>query len=314
MDRDHQKQNGVNFMVQKEILVILLNWNGTADTLECLESLRRSPLSHFDVVIVENGSREEEVRRLKDALKGEVLLESKENLGFAGGNNLALRYGLGRGYRYFFLLNNDTHIGTDCLFRLKEAAHSDPQIGIVGAVNYYAADPGRVWYSGGRLDWRTGQPVDETAEADDLSPFPLLREVDDVSGSSLFVKREVLEKVGLLEPKYFAYYEETEWCLKAKRAGYKVVACLAAKVWHKVSRTLPPPGVQYMMTRNRCLFMLRNAPKAALVAFLYRELREGISLWLKRSRLDGIQYARLAAYQDVLRRRWGKGQMERFMR
>lgn len=295
-------------------LVILLNWNGTADTLECLESLRRSPLSKFDVVIIENGSREEEVRRLKDALRGEVLLESKENLGFAEGNNLAIRYGLGRGYRYFFLLNNDTQIGVDCLFRLKEAAHSDPQIGIVGAVNYYAADPGRVWYSGGHINWKTGQLRDETAETRDLSCFPPIREVDDVAGSSLFIKREVLEKVGLLEPKYFAYYEETEWCLRAKKAGYKIVACLAAKVWHKVSRTLPPPGIQYMMTRNRCLFMLRNAPKAALAPFLYREMREGISLWLKSPHLTDLQWATLAAYQDVLKRRWGKGQMERFVR
>ncbi len=299
-------------------LVILLNWNGTADTLECLESLRRCGDRRFDVVVVENGSREEEVRRLKESLQvsetlqGELLLESRENLGFAGGCNFALRYGLERDYKYFFLLNNDTQIDPHCLSSLVETAASDPRIGMVGAVNYYASDPERVWYSGGRMDWKTGNLLDPTAEALDLSRFPPIREVDDVTGSSLLIKREVLEKVGLLEPKYFAYYEETEWCLRAKKVGYKIVACLKAKVWHKVSRTLPAPGIQYMMTRNRCLFMLRNAPRTALLPFLYRELKEAVSLWLKRSRLDPLQCARLAAYQDVLRRCWGKGRMEVF--
>jgi GT2 family glycosyltransferase len=167
-------------------------------------------------------------------------------------------------------LNNDTIVDKEFLSELVNTAESKENIGIVGAVNYYYHNPKKIWYSGAVINWTICKIKDITKDQIDNGQFNKIREVDDVPGSSLLIKLEVIKKIGLLFSEYYCNFEETEWCVKAKKNGYTIYANLNSKIWHKVSQsTKEIPEFQiYYMTRNRFIFMYRNASRLHFISFL----------------------------------------------
>jgi hypothetical protein len=294
--------------------VIVLNWNGTEDTLACLRSVERLDYPAFSILVVDNGSRPETLGQLQAGLGTATLLENGSNLGFALGNNRGIEWALERGAEYVFLLNNDTVVDPDCLTALVEVAQRDASVGIVGAVNFYVSRPDVIWYSGGRVDWRTAAFSDPTSEKTfgQLNGVPSVREVDDVAGSALLIKASVIRKIGLMDPRYFMYFEESEWCLRAKRNGYRVMASLDAKVWHKVSGSAGPLA-RYFMVRNRGLFMLKNCPRRYLPTSVFRHFRsclgEARQAFRSGRRAEGI--VTLIALRDFVLARFNEGSINR---
>lgn len=301
-------------LVSPSVCVVVLNWNGTEDTLECLRSVERLQYPNFSVLVMDNGSSRESLDALRAGLGTATLLENGANLGFALGNNRGIEWALDRGAEYVFLLNNDTVVDSACLGTLVEVAESDPAVGIVGAVNFYLSRPDVIWYSGGIVDWRSGTLWDPTSEKTlaQLNGIPSIREVDDVAGSSLLIRASVVREIGLMDPRYFMYYEETEWCVRAKRRGYHVVASLDAKIWHKVSGSAGPLA-RYFMIRNRGLFMLRNCPRRRLPLSLFRyfrsHLREARQAFRSGRRAEGI--VTLIALRDFVLARFHEGSIEK---
>jgi len=294
-------------------MIIVLNWNGLPDTLECLESLGRLEYRTCDVMVVDNGSTDGSVRAIREQFPHVTVIENGENLGFAGGNNVGLRHALTRGLDYALLLNNDTVVSPDFLSLLLEATEADPAVGIAGPTIYYHDEPEAIWSAGGAIDWRRGKTsmlnLDER-DTGQLGQVP--REVDFVTGCALLVTRTVLERVGLLDERFFAYYEETEWCVRASRAGFKIVHVPQAHIWHKISPTArsDSPLVHYYMTRNRLLFLkaTRAAPGAWLHTLFAEYLRTLVS-WSLRPKWRGKRALRrvmLRAIEDAWRGRWGK--------
>lgn len=255
-------------MALPHVAIIILNWNGRDDTLACLKSLSRLNYPAHFVIVVDNGSSDGSARAIQLAFPHVTVIEAGCNLGYVGGNNLGLEHARARGAHYALLLNNDTEVASDFLRLLVEAA-TEPAVGIVGPIIYYQAQPRVIWSAGGAIDWKRGRTCMIGEGEEDRGQFSATRPVDFVTGCALLIKMSVVERIGPLDPRFFAYYEETEWCVRAARAGYKVMHVPRAKVWHKISLAARDTsiGVTYYMTRNRLLFL--KLTRAGLVPWLY---------------------------------------------
>lgn len=242
------------------VFIIVVNWNRREDTLACLASLKRLnyQTDKIIVVVVDNGSTDSSVTAIRIAYPQVVLVEAGTNLGFVGGNNLGLEYAHKMGADYALLLNNDTEVAPDFLQQLIEATEADPNVGATGPMIYYFDTPKVIWSAGGEVDWQRGHTrmvgIDEIDNGQ-LNGTP--RPVDFITGCAFLIKMPVYEQVGGLDPRFFAYYEDNEWCIRITRAGYRILFVPQAKVWHKITPISreSSPLVHYYMTRNRLLFL-----------------------------------------------------------
>lgn len=145
----------------------------------------------------------------------------------------------------------------------------DSKVGIVGAVNYYYSKKAKIQFSGGHIDWSRGNIFDITRHCEDKGQFPQYRYVDTVAGSCMLIRREVIEQVGLFDEKFFLNFEETDFCCRARKVGYKVVTCMKAHLWHKVSLSFKTSkysyAVDYFITRNKPLFLWKNSLRKYLI-------------------------------------------------
>ncbi len=232
-----------------KVFIILLNWNNWSDTKECLESLGKVQYPNFEVLVVDNGSSQPPpipLLRKEGDNPGVGMIANGDNLGFAGGNNVGIKYALARGADYIMLLNNDTIVASDFLTELVKAAEGSPSCGILGSRIYkYGTD--EVAFEGGAVNrWLN------KAEHVKLA----VREVDYITGAALLIKREVIERVGLMREEYFLYYEDVDWCLRARKAGYNCAAVNTSKIWHKVSATTKEGSPSYIYYHTRNALML----------------------------------------------------------
>ncbi len=295
--------------------IVLVNWNGWQDTVECLESLLRCRYDRWFVVCVDNGSADGSIERIEAYCAGDlpvesrffpydpsskpvlferlsagaaaerarsgpsvpdrsvVVIENDANLGFAKANNQGTRFALDARHPEFCLfLNNDTVVDPDLLDEFVEAALRHPRAGFFGPKTYYYDHGGRrdvINFAGGRLDmvhgqtWHIGQNEVDEGQYDDE------HEVDWVEGSCLLARSELLREIGLLDPSYFAYFEENDLVLRGRRAGYTAVYAPAARLWHKVSASSKrSPTKLYYLTRNQLWFVRRYATRGEYARFL----------------------------------------------
>lgn len=218
-----------------KVWTILLNWDGLGDTSECLESLRTITYANYKVLVVDNASLGNDVQVLREEYGSYIhIIENDKNYGFAEGNNIGMRWILGRGTDYILLLNNDTVVDRAFLTELVSVAEADPLIGVVGPKIYYLYEPTKVWSAGGRVEWWKGTANVIGEDEQDGPAYDRVVDVDWVSGCALMVKADVLRHISLLDPFFYLKGEDVEFCTRAKRAGYRVVYAPSAKVWHKV--------------------------------------------------------------------------------
>lgn len=276
-----------------KIAIIILNWNSENYIFDCIESVQKLEIGNWkiDVVIVDNKSTNQSDELIETRYKDVKLLRNKENLGFTGGNNVGIEHAMENGADYVMLLNSDTIVDKDLLIELIETAESDKQIGIVGPkiffasgheykTDYQAKDKGKViWYAGGKIDWKnvilSHRGVDEV----DQGQYDQRQETDFVTGCCVLVKKQVIEKIGMLDNKYFLYLEDADFCQRAKLAGYKIIYSPKGNVWHlNAGSSSVGGGLQdYYITRNRLLFGMKYANLKTKTALL----KEGIRLLLK---------------------------------
>lgn len=253
---------------------MILNWNGWRDTIECVESCLKLAYHNFTIQIIDNASSDGSEQILRQRFPALRIIQTGENLGYAGGNNVGIRYALQQGADYLWLLNNDTVVDPAALDQMVRIAQQDPKAGMLGPKILLHSRPEYLNCIGSTINLRTGQPSLVALGERDDGRFDAVREMDTLSGCSLLVKREVIEAVGLLEDKFFLFYEETDWILRAKRAGYRMLYVPAARIWHKVSVSVgghQSPLMLYYMARNNPLLMRRNVgpPAFALYLFIY---------------------------------------------
>ena len=196
------------------------------------------------------------------------------NTGYSDANNVAIRYACrALSPDYILLLNNDTVVEKRFLSELVSVAEIDDTIGMIGPKIYYNDFNGRrdvIFFAGGTIDMRRGVPIFFNLPEIDCGQYDTVKAVDQLSGSCLLAKRELLEKVGLLSGAYFLYWEDTDWCFRAQQFGFKLVYAPRAVVWHKVSASASKMGCEqiYYLTRGRFYFIKRFATKRQLLSFL----------------------------------------------
>jgi GT2 family glycosyltransferase len=293
------------------VVVIILNWNGKDDTLACLHSLGAVSYPNFEVVVVDNGSSDDSVAAIRDRFPNQAIVETGQNLGFAGGNNIGLQWARERGADYAFVLNNDTIVDPHVLSWLVESAESDPQIGIVGPKIFYHDDPGKIWSAGGVIE-RPWRPTMRGLDVLDDGQHDTACEVDWVSGCALMIRTDVVEQVGSIEPSYFMYYEEIDWCCRVREAGFKIVYVPEARLFHKIQprRQELSPRYIYLMTRNRLLFVRdRGVAWPAIFALIVAEnLRTVVAwtVWKRHQDKRPMRRPMLRGVSDFLAGRFGE--------
>jgi len=308
------------------VYVILVNWNGWQDTLECLESLFNSHDISFRAIVCDNGSWDGSLELIKawamgkqeapdrsgplagfftspavpkpipfvsydrreaeaggeggDELSPLILIDCKENLGFAGGNNVGLRYVLARkDFDYVWLLNNDTVVDPSALSRQVERMNENPKIGMCGSTLLFYEDPGRVQAFGGGnyckwigLPWHIGQLKRPDRQIDRAHSE---RWMNYVVGASLFISREFLDRVGLMGEDYFLFFEETDWAERSKK-HFSLGYAPESVVYHKLGKSIGTSSdprkkslvCDFFALRNRLKFTRRYHPVALPTIYL----------------------------------------------
>ena len=290
------------------VAIVIVCYNGVADTLECLESLSCLTYPGVQIVVVDNGSSDGTAARVRDAAYKNVhVVETSENLGFAGGNNIGVRFALDTlGAAYTFLLNNDTTVEPGLLEPLVVYAEANPNAGAVAPLMCYHGSPETVWSAGGAMNHRADSVLVGEGEPASNFSHPAPREHDFVVGCGMLIRRDVWDAVGLLDARYFLYYEESDWCYRARKRGYASIVVPSVRLWHKVSRSTGAASelTLYYMRRNALLFAESHLPLAGRFAVLADDLRL-FAVWT----LKGNAHRACVlgwAVTDYLARRFGK--------
>ncbi len=217
------------------VFIVVLTWNGKEDTVACLDSLERLTYPNFKIIVVDNASNDGTSNEIQRKFPNTELIVNNSNLRFAGGNNVGIKRAMELGAEYILLLNNDTVVEKDFLLKLVAVADAEQTIGMVGPKIYYYDNPKTIWYAGGKIEWWKGWISHIGVREMDTGQYDNVRETDYITGCCLFVKRQVIQQIGLLDEKYYIYGEDTDWCIKASRAGFKLLYVPEAIIWHKLS-------------------------------------------------------------------------------
>ncbi len=291
------------------VAVVVLNWNQEEDTTDCLVSLRAVTNVPLRVMVVDNGSHPESVDRLEQRFREALFIRLRENKGFAAGNNIGIERALEEGASHIMLLNNDTLVEPAFLRPLLNGLNSH-EAGVVGPKIYYYPDATRLWFAGGVIDWRTGRLWHLGANEPDEGQWDKPREVDYITACCLLAPAKVFQEIGGLDERYFIYFEETDWNLRARARGYRCRYLPDARIYHKVSQAMGTgsPISDYYYARNRLLFFRSRAPiryRHRLIAlYTARSLRYAYTI-RKAGRIQNAA-AIATGVRDFYRARFGK--------
>ena len=306
------------------VTIILLNWNGWKDTLECLESVYQITYPSFSVVLVDNHSTDDSLNKIRDFCSGDLnvfkelkdgniskiietpfkkpikliefteedikektslnedirslsnslfLIKSEKNHGFSGGNNLGIKFAQNSiKSDYILLLNNDTVVENGFLEPMVEISESSKDIGFVGPKTYfYHPYPEKIIQitGGGAIDLKKAKTFQRGYQEKEKDQYTESVDLGYIGGSCVLVKKEVLDKIGLLDERYFMYWEDTDWSYQGYREGYRSVYQPESIIWHKHGASSKPYFELYYLSRNRVFFMKKNASSEEYRSFLF---------------------------------------------
>lgn len=277
------------------VYAVVLAWNSGDDIIKCLTHLAASRYPALEIVLVDNGSTDGMPERVRQEFPNVTLLQNDRNLGFAEGSNVGLRYALTHQADYLFLVNDDAFVEPDTVRTLVDTAEADPTIGLLGPAVVSFHDPNKVYY-GAQLDMKRLTPREQVMTTPRTEPF----ETGYVPGCALLVKASAAEKIGLLDPAYFAYWEDTDWCIRARRKGYRVMLQPSASVRHR--GTLDQTSAKsffapYLYRRNQFYFARKFKTFPARVWYLRRYTYDSLSE-IRSAMKSGLPLARTDAVID----------------
>lgn len=250
--------------MRQGVFAVIPSWNLKDDLLECVASVLGSKGLQVRVVVVDSASTDGTPESVHARFgKAVEVIRCSENLGFAHAVNRGLNYAMDAGAGYVLVLNNDTVVHESMVDRLTQAMGQHPDAGIVGPVIYYADCPDRVWRAGDRqflgppFIWK----VPQTRIKSD--PFP----VDYITGCAMLVARDVFEAIGGFAEDYRMYFEDADFCQRARAAGFRILVVPSATMRHKVSLSTHgvPSSRAYYQARGRVIFLNRHSPHLLLV-------------------------------------------------
>jgi len=256
------------------VYIIVVNWNGLEDTLECLTSLRNINYPKYNIIVVDNGSMNNEAGTIKEIYQEIELIENVENEGFVIANNQGIELAMEKGAEYILLLNNDTTVKSDFLEILVKYAEQENDVGIISPkILYYNSET--IWSMGG-MNSCLGFGV-MVGKGKNSKQYNTIIEPDFISGCAMLIKREAVEDIGLLDPVYFAYSEDADYSYRAKRAGYKIKVIPDSIIWHKKGASAGIKGSKkkisnlqaYLWPRNSIVFGMKNLTGYKKYSFIF---------------------------------------------
>lgn len=291
----------------KNLFISILNFNSKEQTIRCLDSINNLKADGFNlnVVLVDNGSSKE--LSLEEDFLSPIslrIIKAEENLGFAEGHNLGIRYAFGNGADYILILNNDATLKEDAVFEMINTAEEEksalvvvPKIYFIKGHEYHKgrykeSELGKVfWYAGGRIDWQNVIGLHRGVDQVDKGQYDKKEETEYATGCCMLLKRKAIDEIGGFDKDYFLYYEDGDLSQKVTRKGYKIIYEPKAICFHENASSSGGSGSNlqdYYISRNRLLFGFKYAPlrsRVALVKESLRLLRSGRK-WQKKGVLD----------------------------
>lgn len=243
--------------------VVILNWNRKEDTLNCLESVYQANYSNYQVIVVDNASMEDPTSEIKARFSDTVCFRNAANLGFSGGCNVGIDYAIAQSFDFVFLLNNDAIVDPEIFNAFIWASETHPDAGALGAKIYRYNRPNVLLHAGGVWSWQNARYLSiGLHQVDDNQTWETVRETAFIPGCSLFIKTQLLQKIGKLNPDYFLLWEDLELGKAVQRLNYRLLLVPQAKIWHKESASfiggLWAAHRQYFESRNQLLWIERN--------------------------------------------------------
>lgn len=282
-----------------KVAVVILNWNGKHDTVACLKSLETSSQVPFHTIVVDNGSQDDSVVEIRKQFPHISVLETGSNLGYAGGNNHGIQEALKYNVDGVLLLNNDTLVEPGFIEAFIHSCKTHPEVGIWGGYPLRFHSPGHLDHLGGI--WNSEKADFDLIGLNAPRGFQTDLPLDYVCGCSIFIRREVFEKIGLLEPKFFLFWEEADFAMHAKKVGFKIGICKQAVLHHKVSASFigGSPHKKYFWWRSRLLWIERNCSPEEKDKLFDKLIQ--LELWHYK-KLYGIKRIELALLQLIGRK------------
>jgi len=257
--------------MEPKVGIIITSWNNKEDTLECLRSVYRIEYPDIMVVVVDNGSTDGAADAISAEFPLVVLIRSAANMGFCAANNMGIQRAAADGVEYFLALNNDTVVVPGIVRKLRSVLEKNPDIGAVSPLIAYYDDPGRLQFNAVTIDWANGGMFGKYRDKRAIQDGTI-KDSDFVTWCAIMFSRHVLDKVGLLDERYFAYYEDVDWSIRCRRAGFSVKILTAILVLHKVSRASGgeyAASVYYYLYRNRLFSCVNTRLCFARCSFVF---------------------------------------------
>ena len=257
-------------MLPPKVAIIIVNWNSFYHTNNCINSLKKINYKDFDIIVVDNGSEDNSGKALKETHPEIILLQSPVNTGFAGGNDIALKYSIEKKYTYSLLLNNDTFVEPDFLDELPAYMDEHENVGACQPKIFYHSQPHILWNGGSVYNRFLGITYSRRYLRKEGKWQKSIHEVDWITGCAFFVRNSILQETGLLSNNMFMYYEDVEFSMRIKRKGYQLMFFPGSVVYHIAGASLKEkkrgkegylnPRVHYFNFRNNIWFLKKYTP------------------------------------------------------
>lgn len=254
----------------KKTLIILVNWNSFHHSKNCIQSIKGSMAEGYDILVVDNGSEDGSGKQLKSTFPDIILVESPQNLGFSGGNNLALEYSLTNQYTYSFLLNNDTFVEKDFLVHLVKYMEEHSDTGAIQPKIFFENNRNILWNGGSVYNKMWGLTYSKRYLRTEGPAQKRIQEVDWITGCSFFIRNSILSTTGLLAENMFMYFEDVDFSLRIKQNGFKLQFHPDSVIYHiagasnknkvKTTEGYSNPTVYFINLRNRIWFLKKYTP------------------------------------------------------
>lgn len=255
--------------MSKKIGIVMVNYNGENFQGDCLRTIFESSYKDFEVIIVDSGSKDNSITYVKENYPQVIIVENKENIGVAAGNNIGIKLSIERGNEYTLLLNNDTEIASDMLEILIKNATKDK---VVVPKMYYYDKPNSIWCAGGRFAWIKCGTCHYGVNEEDRGQYDQNKIIEYAPTCCMLIHNSIFDKIGLFDEATFMYFDDTDFCVRMLEYGIKMEYIFNAKLWHKVSSSSGGDfsKVQvYYVNRNRLYFMKKNKDKINVFSYVY---------------------------------------------
>lgn len=260
------------------VAIILINWNGYTLSQACLVSLQKVVGPDFVTVLVDNNSEDGSGQKLKEEFPEIELIQSQSNLGFTGGNNLGIQWAMDHSFEYVLLLNNDTVVEADFLQPLVSFLDQNPDYGAVQPKIMLERERNKIWNAGGGYFKWLGMSWSVGIEQEDQGQFDQEKDTPWITGCAMLIRSAVINEAGMLDDRFFAYYEDVEWSFRIRKSGFRLRYLPQSKIHHvaggsskkiKTKEGIVPPIIHYYRTRNHLFLIRKHANPLSFVLSLF---------------------------------------------